>query len=139
VGGIAGTEGQNGKRRIAFDEALAQRNAQPRPPEASGTDQGLLVAGVEHQDVVVAGRSRLGTGLLAYRPDLPHHLTTIWLPSAVPCGLISGARSSVDKSQGDEALIRQAGINAVPGAGLSDPVPVPDTMATCALSPVRRT
>ena len=52
AGRVAGAEGQDGKRRIALDEALAQGHAQPGPAKAPGTGQALLVAGVEDQDVV---------------------------------------------------------------------------------------
>ena len=61
---MAGMEGQDGKRRIALDETLAQRHPPSHSTEAPGSDQTLLVTRVKHQNVVGIGRVRLDTDLL---------------------------------------------------------------------------
>lgn len=65
-------KGQNGERRIA----LAQCHPQSSPAEASGAGQCLLVAGVEHQDVVAAGRPCPGIARPRYRRH--QNLSAVW-------------------------------------------------------------
>jgi hypothetical protein len=73
VGAVTGTEGQDRKRRITFDEALTQSHVQSGPAQAPGTGQALLVPGVKDQNVIAASWSGLGRDPLHECRRLPHH------------------------------------------------------------------